>query len=241
MKNTLIITLCLMTGLSWLAACSTDDIDKWDNKGFVWFTEENVDFSFRMYPEIGEGESFLVPVPITVASTVADRDRIVEVEVVREPQDSRTRYEIQNPVVFRAGHITDTMYVKVENSSHLYKTHDTITFKALPSADFNIGIPEKLTTNLCLYNGLPRPKWWDANDWSTNWIMGQFTQLKMEIYIIVTGGMDDPTMGGGWWNNNAVTMTLYKLNEYVKKNDIRYPDDDPFAPGKQPYFGNNSY
>lgn len=222
--------------------CSTDEIDPWDSsEGYVWFTEENVDFSFRAHPEIGEDSSYLVPVPITVAASVSDRDRAVEVAIEKEPSDSRTKYEVQQPVLFRAGHITDTMFVKVYNGAHLYKTHDTITFKMMPSADFKVGLQDKATTHLCLFNGLPRPDWWKADDFTPNWILGQFTQLKMEIYIIVTGGTDDPTMGGSWWSNNAVTMTVYKLNEYVRNNNIRYPDDDPYAPGKQPYFGQNSY
>lgn len=229
-----------MAAVAGLTACSTDEIDKWTDKGYVWFTEENVDFSFRLFPEVGEGDTYLVPVPITVASTVADRDRVVEVEVVREPSDSRTHYEIQRPVLFRAGHIVDTMYVKVENGAHLYKVSDTITFKALASADFDIGIPEKTTTNLCLYNGYPKPEWWD-DSYGCNTYMGKFSQLKMEVFIAVMGDMEDPTLGEGWYSNNAVTMTQYKLNEYVTKNNIRYPDDDPLAPGKRPYFGTNSY
>lgn len=242
MKSKLMIyCYCCVAAMAGLSACSTDEIDPWTDKGFAWFTSENVDFSFRAHPEIAKDGSYLVPIPVTVASNVADRDRALEVEVVAEPKDSRTKYEIVRPVRFRAGHIVDTMFVKVYNSDHLYSVHDTISFKMLPSADFKVGLADNAVTNLCLYNGLPRPDWWKANDFSSNWMLGKFTQLKMEIYLKVTGGMEDPTLGNGWWNNNAVIMIVYKLNEYVRMNNIHYPADDPYAPGQQPYFGSNSY
>lgn len=225
-----------MLGL--LSGCSTDDIEAWKAKGYAWFTNESTDFTFKQHPEVGEGESYLVPIPITVAAQVSDKDRTVEVEVSREPADSRTRYEIQKPVTFRAGHIVDTLFVKVTNSAHLNEVHDTISFRILPSADFDAGLKDKITTNLCLFNGFAQPEWWDSKCES---YFGYFTQLKMEVFLAVAGNTEDPSGGNGWSNNINVTYLTVMLNDYIKEHDIRYPDNDPNAPGQQPEFDWRSY
>lgn len=220
------------------AGCSTDEIEAWDAKGFVWFESENVDFTFKPHTELSEGESFMVPIPFVAATKMSDKDRVVNVEVVREPSDSRTQYELQTPVLFRANHVVDTMFVKVVNSKHLDTVHDTISFKVLPSEDFDPGLNENLVTNLCLYNGYARPEWWNMD---VEFILGYFTQLKMEVFVNVSGSTDDPTNGNGWFNNISVTYLIVRLNDYVKEHDIRYPDDDPNAPGAQPVFDFFSY
>lgn len=220
-----------------LAACSKDEIDRWSDKSFAWFSAENNDFTFVSHPEVAENGTYLVPIPFRVATTVSDRDRQLEVEVTRQPADNRTQYELQKPVLFRANHIVDTMYVKVTNSAHLAEVPDTVSFTIRESADFLPGLTDRVTTNLCLFNGFAKPSWWNAN---TDYYMGYFTQLKMSVYYAVTGGEESPIDDDGW-QGNKFRFIIYMLREYVSKNNVRYPADDPNAPGELVTFSNGKY
>lgn len=234
-RKNIIIAVC---GLL-LAACSTDEIDTWTGKGYAWFSQDNVDFTFKTRSDVAVGESCLVGIPFETATTMEDYDREVSVEVSRNASDSRTKYELQTPVVFHANHVVDTMWVKVYNSEHLSEVHDTITFKIVANDTFDPGLTDNTQTNLCLYNGYAKPSWWDDSAVS---YMGYFTQLKMEVFWAVFGNDDDPRGDSSkWYNNMAVTYALQLLNDYVADNDIRYPDDDPNAPGEQPMFDWGSY
>lgn len=221
-----------------VSSCSKDDIDGWSSKGYVWFSHANVDFTFRTHSDISTGGTYLVGIPFRVASKMSDKDRTVNVEVAAEPKDSRTKYDIQRPVLLHAGNATDTMFVKVTNTENLDVAPDTVKFKITDSDDFYAGLKDSINTNLCLYNGFARPEWWDSD---AERYFGYFTQLKMQIYWTVTGGDADPRNGGEWYNNLSVTYLVQVLNDYVTEHNIRYPDDDPNAPGQTPKFKRRSY
>lgn len=221
-----------------MASCSDSEIDSWQSK-FVWFTDTLVNFSNIQQPDVAEGGTLVAAIPLTVAADVSDKDRIVNVEVVGQPKDSRTKFEVQNPVRIRAGRLVDTMYVNVINSKHLDEVYDSITFRVLPSEDFEPGLLANQKVTLCLHNGYIRPDWWD-NRGET--YLGYYTQLKMEIFVKVTGSTADPRSESYWSGSDlALQYTIFMLNDYVKQNDIRYPADDPNAPGQQPMFDFWSY
>ena len=114
-----------------MASCSDSEIDSWQSK-YVWFTDTLVNFSNMQQPDVAEGGTLVAAIPLTVAADVSDKDRIVNVEVMGQPKDSRTKFEVQNPVKIRAGRFVDTMYVNVVNSKHLDQVYDSITFRVLP-------------------------------------------------------------------------------------------------------------
>lgn len=239
MKKTISIIIAAV-GLLHISSCDTNEIDKWEEKGFVWFTDTIQDFTNMLQPDVPEGGQLTISVPLTIASEIADHDRIVNVEVARQPHDQRTQFEVQSPAVIRAGRITDTLYVKLTNSSHLDVVYDSISLRVIPSSDFEPGIKSNVITTICLHNGYPRPSWWDED---CEWSFGYFTQLKMQIYVAVTGGTDDPrsSKNASWYDDLAVEYWKFLLNDYIEQNDIRYPDDDPDAPGEQPVFDGGSY
>lgn len=228
----LIITCLLIMG----SGCSKEEISTWQSdNGLVWFTKVETDFSFKSVPEISEGESYMVPVQLSAAAAMSNKDRIIQVMVSKQPTDSRTQFEIQTPIVFRAGHTVDTMYVRVVNSAHLSSVHDTISFTVLDSSDFKPGLLTNRTANLCLYNGYVQPDWWNDD---VDRSLGYFSELKMEVLIAVTGSEKLPVSD---WYGIEATYLIFKLNDYVKQNDIRYPADDPNKPGEQPSFDFWSY
>lgn len=111
-----------------IASCGDSEIDGWSSK-YVWFTDTIVDFSNIQQPDVPEGGTLVAAIPLSIASEVADQDRIVNVEVVSQPKDSRTKFEVQNPVKIRAGRLVDTMYVNIINSKHLDEVYDLLKYK----------------------------------------------------------------------------------------------------------------
>ena len=237
MKNWIYTAIFCLTVA--LGACSEEEAELWTEKGFVWFSAENTDFSFKQLPDVGYGQTALAALPFTVATTMENRDRTVNVEVIRQPKDSRTNYEIQTPVVLHANRTSDPLWVRVTNSEHLETTPDTVGFRLIASEDFIPGLQDSITTNLCLYNGYVRPAWWDS---SAERQIGYFTQLKMDVFVKVTGGTEDPRGDGSWSSSNiALTYLKFQLNDYIEANDIRYPANDPNAPGQHPVFASRKY
>ena len=237
MKNWIYTAIFCLTVA--LGACSEEEAELWTEKGFVWFSAENTDFSFKQLPDVGYGQTALAALPFTVATTMENCDRTVNVEVIRQPKDSRTKYEIQTPVVLHANRTSDTLWVRVTNSEHLETTPDTVGFRLIASEDFIPGLQDSITTNLCLYNGYVRPAWWDS---SAERQIGYFTQLKMDVFVKVTGGTEDPRGDGSWSSSNiALTYLKFQLNDYIEANDIRYPANDPNAPGQHPVFASRKY
>lgn len=239
MKKTFIVFLTAFAAML-IASCSEREIDSWESKGYVWFTDTLIDFTNMSQPDVPIGGTLTAAIPLTVASDVADYDRTVNVEVSRQPHDSRTQYKVKNPVIIRAGHTTDTMYVEITNSDHLDVVYDSISFKVMPSEDFDPGLKAYQNMTLALHNGYVRPSWWDSSAQS---YIGYFTQLKMQIFVAVTGGTDDIRTETSYWSSTdlAVQYWIYLLNDYIEQNDIRYPDDDPIAPGQTPSFSWRSY
>ena len=232
-----VVMACILFG-----ACN-EEIETWNSKGYVWFQHQNNDFSVFIHSEVGEGQTYVVGIPLRTATVISDRDRTINVDVTRQPADNRTTFELQTPVILHAGKLVDSMFVKVTNSNHLKTMHDTISFTIRPSEDFDVGLQDTLTTNLCLYNGIPRPSWWD-NTYCRMMGLGYYTELKMQIYYIVLGSDVDPrgdkTDIGGWNSNPTLNYNKYMLNDYVKKNHIVYPEGDDHA-GQTPTFEANKY
>lgn len=220
--------------------CGDSEIGTW-NSSMAWFKDTLINFTNMAQPDVPMGGTLKIPVPIAVASDMIDRDRVVNIEIVAKPNDSRTQVEVPATAVIRANHTTDTLYVSLINSAHLDEVYDTLAIKVIPSADFQLGLGANLTTKICLHNGYVKPSWWDDD---ADWTIGYFTQLKMKVFEAVTGNLDDPRSDKTYWDtwgDMKLKYTIYMLNDYVQQNDIRYPDDDPNAPGEQPSFDAYSY
>ena len=222
-----------------LAGCTTTPIDKWNNKGCAWFTDDITEFTFMNYPDVEMGGTALAAIPLSFATTIEDRDRTVNVQVSKNPSNSSTTFEVQNPVVLHANCSVDTMWVKVTLTENLTSQTDTIGFRISSSDDFYAGLSDKLETRLCVSNTYPQPDWWDANAVDC---IGYFTQLKMQVFLAVMGNGDDPRGGSEkWYSNIAITYMMQKLSDYIDENNIRYPANDPHSPGNKPRFYWNAY
>lgn len=87
--------LCLTTVA--LGACSEEEAELWTEKGFVWFSAENTDFSFKQLPDVGYGQTALAALPFTVATTMENCDRTVNVEVIQPTERQPHQIRDSNP------------------------------------------------------------------------------------------------------------------------------------------------
>lgn len=230
-----LIYAAVLTVTSLFVGCGNSEIESW-NSSMVWFTDTLIDFTNMAQPDVPMGGTLKVPVSMTIASDVANSDRTVAIELVRKPSDNRTQIEVPTTATIHAGKLTDTLYVDLINSAHLDVVYDTIAIRILPSSDFQPGLKAYQTASICLHNGYMKPKWWVSD---TDRRLGYFTQLKMKVIEAVMGGIIDPRGDkDGWYSDDLeLQYNIYRFNDYVEQNDIRYSNDDPNAPGQRPKFG----
>lgn len=159
MKNILYFTIGFLLIMT---ACSKSEIDTWDARPRVWFTNSNDTtlFSFYTQPE-GTTES-VVEVPISMAGRVADEDRTVTVkDLGSSPFNPGSRYEIVSAVI-PAGEVTGTLQVKVYKTENLEEASDTLNFEIYGSEVFEVGLSDYLHHAIIISSSLAKPSWWDS-------------------------------------------------------------------------------
>lgn len=216
----------------------------WNSNGFAWFTYEKTDYSFKKRG-IDVGGKAIVPLEITVATEVKDYDRNIAVEVTRKASKSGTLVSVPANAVLKAGESVAHLDVEVTYTENLDSEHDTITVQIVPNENFEPGLKDYLSHNLCLYNGMMCPSWWtNGEPWSYAFsYLGYFTELKMEVWWEVVGN-DDPLTDEQWYGDYG-TYLIQDLQNYVYMNGITYPEGSIFGgwdySGSYPYFGYGSY
>jgi len=205
-----------------MGACSKSEIDPWDARPRVWFTNSNDTtlFSFYTQPE-GTTES-VVEVPISMAGRVADEDRTVTVkDLGSSPFNPGSRYEIVSAVI-PAGEVTGTLQVKVYKTENLEEASDTLNFEIYGSEVFEVGLSDYLHHAIIISSSLAKPSWWDS---TADRYVGYYSEKKLEIIYTVLGS-DEIFSSASSWSSDDVQVAIYQLNQYCKKNNIKYHPDD---------------
>lgn len=234
-----LIYTVVLTVTSLFVGCGNSEIESW-NSSMVWFTDTLINFTNMAQPEVPIGGKLQIPVPLTVASDLVNSDRTVTIEMLRKPADSRTQVVVPTSATIRAGKWADTLYVELTNSAHLDEVYDTIAIRVLPSSDFQPGLKAYQTATICLHNGYVKPTWWDSDAERS---IGYFSQLKMQVIEAVMGEIIDPRTEKDYWSSSDLELqyNIFRFNDYVEQNDLRYPDTDPNAPGQRPKFAWKSW
>ena len=205
-----------------MTACSKSEIDTWDARPRVWFTNSNDTtlFSFYTQPE-GTTES-VVEVPISMAGRVADEDRTVTVkDLGSSPFNPGSRYEIVSAVI-PAGEVTGTLQVTVYKTENLEEASDTLNFEIYGSEVFEVGLSDYLHHAIIISSSLAKPSWWDS---TADRYVGYYSEKKLEIIYTVLGSDEIFSSASSWWSDD-VQIAIYQLNQYCKKNNIKYHPDD---------------
>ena len=220
-KNIITLILFFATVIS-MVGCSKEEVSIWTEKGRVWFTSvDTVSFTFAQHTDV---PSYVVQLPITLAGNIADKDRIVNVSVSSAARNSKTKYEIESPVVIQKDSTSGFLNVKVYKTDNLDVAADTISFKISSSDDLITGLDAYLTKTLIVYNHYVKPAWWGMY---TSWELGRCTELKLSIIDKVVGlsNIKGGPYDGKETDPNSWTIWKYELNKYLEKNGPLYDYD----------------
>lgn len=213
MKRTLLIGCSLL-----MAACSTDEIDKWSTEtSLAWFTSIDVT-NYTFATESDDVTQAIVEIPITLATPIVDRERRINIEVVRDAANPATTYEIKNPVIVPAGLSAAALRVMVSRTANLATETDTLVFAIIPSEDFQPGLEDYRQNTLVIYDNFLRPSWWDDSNYNTSRAVGACNSLKLAVWWEVFGNFEDPRGGANWWTGNEAVLALFRLDEYSQEH-----------------------
>lgn len=213
--------LFLIFLLGTLAACSTDEVDTWNAKPCVWFSEASDTLVFSFYSQADDVEEYVLELPITMAGAISDADRTVAV-LDKGSLHSGTEYEIVSATI-PAGEVEGVLRVNVQRTGNLETEPDTITFELASSEAFELGLTAEYWTNSIVVSSLlAQPAWWNSDAESS---LGYYSDLKMQVVYQVDGACDlFEQIGAGAvsWYDDEVEVMVYRLNRYCVDNDIRY-------------------
>lgn len=216
--------LFLIFLLGTLAACSTNEVDTWNAKPCVWFTEARDTLIFSFYFQPG-AEEYVVEIPISMAGAVADVDRNAVVEDLGSSSfNPGSEYEVVSAII-PAGETEGVVRVNVRKTENLNTANDTLTFAIRASETFDVGLSEEYWQNsVIVSNSLAQPSWWNSD---AEMYLGYYSDLKMEIIYTVLGS-DEIFSGGDYsiWFSDEVTIAIYRLNRYCIDNNVKYNPED---------------
>ena len=216
MKTNIKTVLAVLMVSAALASCSKEEVGTINSPDCVYFKNAGISaFSFGFLDD-ETVESSIFTVQAELAGNAVDYDREFDVEVVKEANDSRTRYEIVRPSVLKAGENTAIVNIKLWQSPNLDIERDTIAVKLVGSSSLIATMEENSTRYITFYSKIDRPGWW-GYDFFTQVLLGRYHEIKVKILYLVLGTTEDPRTTS--WADNQL-----KLNNYCKQNDVRYPD-----------------
>lgn len=239
MKTNIKGLITVLSAMAVLFACETEtaELYKPETDG-MYFTkllvgvDEMVDDTTRLAfgnlpdPTV---ESAIFTVPVLLMGSVADYDREFHVETMKEANNSGTRYEIIQPSILKAGATEADIEIKLWKTENL-SVRDTIIIQLVDSPDLRVMMKDFSTRCITFYKGYDRPEWW--TDSYTEYNLGGFHEIKMEILFEVLGSTDNPCSDTNRWKFYQLV-----LNDYCKDNDIRDPDTGEIVTFLGTYYG----
>ncbi|RFM28204.1 DUF4843 domain-containing protein [Deminuibacter soli] len=144
---------------------------------------DSVLFTFAYTPNLSADT---ISLPVQLSGIRADHDRRF---IIRVDKDSTTAIENLHYKPFDSSYVlpanTGTVFVNFviyNNDSLLQQRSVSIRFRLYPTADLGTNLPYKLISNKVVFsNKLEEPEWWPM------WMGDYYSQVKHELFIVVTG------------------------------------------------------
>lgn len=213
MRNTLYAMI--LTALA--AACSKSEIETWNAKPYVWFTNASDTILFSFYSQPEGTEEYIVEIPLSMAGEVDSVDRQVNVKDLGS-QNAGTRYEVVSAVI-PGGETSGTLSVRVYKTDNLAVENDTIGFEIVESDVFLPGLEDYLKTGLVVSSRLSQPAWWTT---MVEMYLGYYSDEKLAIiYECDYYELFESTSS---WSGDDVSVAIYRLNQYCEENNCTYSD-----------------
>ena len=197
MRNILFIIVLILA----MVACSKSEIDTWEAKPRVWFTEASDTLLFSFYSQPEEVKEYVLEIPISMAGMVSEtEERTVTVKNLGgSPFNPGSEYEIISATI-PAGEVIGVLRVKVQKTENLNMANDTLGFEICASEVFELGLTEDYWRNaIIISNLLSKPAWWDSE---AERVLGYYSDKKMEVIYAVDGAYELFNSGDyGWYDD----------------------------------------
>lgn len=203
-----------------LSACEKQQLDTWNDKGRVWFSNKKEVATFKKFSSnINE---IIHEIPITLAGKIESYNREINIVVSKDKRNPQTRYEIQTPVVIESGASSALLKVKIFKTDNISQVADTVDFEIKSSNYFDEGLSENLNCKLVITNKYSKPWWW------YDYACGVYTESKHEVLFAVFGNDNDirgssseSSIYWGWYSADAL-YNLFLLNKYCQDNGLSF-------------------
>lgn len=204
-----------------LVSCKKSELEKWSEKGRVWFAGTG-DINFLFLSMSDNATESIVKIPLITAGAISSSDRQVKIEIVEEPRDLSSKYEVINPILIKADSVGGEMQVKLFRTANLKNSPDTLKFRVVSSTDLDPGIVDRQEIKLIFSDTYIQPKWWYVSQ------LGNYSTAKHRVIFEVFGNDNDlrgkgadPTVSRGWTSADAL-YNLYLLNKYCEDNQLSF-------------------
>ena len=220
MRFLLLITLMVLGSL---LGCEKSDLTLYDSPAGVYFdlsTEQrdSLIYTFANDPELVE-DTFYLPVRLEGGRSGMDRSFVLSIDPDSTTAVAGKHYEALKPsYVIQAGEGIKYVPIVLYNTDpSLQEKSVKIKFFLEGTNDLNITMPKLTVARLVFSSKLERPDWWGM------WLQDYYSQVKHQLFILVTGqtsltqdGLDAP--------KNLYFVSL--LNTFLT-NPFKWVEDNP--------------
>lgn len=211
--------LCLVALLMLLTqSCSKDDYLRYDTQqaSLRFFYEEaridSISYSFALHPGVNEDE-LEIPVKLIGIPIQTDRQFAVEMVASESSSGATANFEISE-CILRANSINGMMKVRVKKTDNLETETIHVKFRLCGDDNFMAGPINQGTFIIELTGQLIKP---------TVWPFGEYSRIKHEFVISVTGVGDYASWGNAdriYWTSQ-LAQALYEYNKAHPGNPLR--------------------
>ena len=171
-----------------LYSCSKEEILTYNNntsERFIYFEKseaDSSDISFFTYP--GEIE---INFPVVVKSSgFSNQDEEYKIVVMDEYTTALSSdYKIPDKLIFKAGAIKDTCYIKLKYSSKLDSDKVRVVIKLANNENFTEGESMYQVAIIWFHNIISQPDWWTST--VTSYYLGTYSDLKYSLFNSIVG------------------------------------------------------
>lgn len=224
----------LATTVLTLESCNESKIDTFVSKPRVWFTKtyqdpvkgtitvNKLERSFALEPG---AETIDVPFQVNLIGPIADHDRMYTAVIV----DSLTTgnpadYEI-TPMVIRANHVADTLWIKLIKNPRMDIKADTVTLHIAENDTFGPGYFDGLQVSLVYSNLIIQPDWW-TDDMARSYF-GAFSTEKFNAFFFYCESLDVEVDIVEELERSDLRKMLIEFKKYIAQEGLTEADGTP--------------
>lgn len=219
-KYILVLSLAIF---SVFYSCKKETIGVYSSNNYVAFVKEMKDttiFSFFFYPN----DEVKFPCEVKLIGKILDKD--TEFSVVADETKTtldKSLYSIPQTFKFRAGRVTDTIFITLKNNADLVANQYVLQLKIKDGKELFSAKSNYATAVIMVSDKAERPAWWtllfdadgNQNRGSVEQLyLGAYSRKKYELFMKVTGFSD---LGEGGEMRIRSVLFLQYLNEEAAK------------------------